>query len=70
MPGGATVSGLATWGIGHRVEGALLDAARARSVYESVVARMRDPGLVEHLGGDLLRARVFPIELRSRQRVG
>ncbi|GAB4208217.1 MAG: marine proteobacterial sortase target protein [Sandaracinaceae bacterium] len=69
VPEGATVSGFAMWVNGQRVEGELLDAAQARGVYESIVARMRDPGLVEHLGGNLFRARVFPIGPRSEQRV-
>jgi Ca-activated chloride channel family protein len=69
VPEGATVSGFAMWVNGQRVEGELLDAGTARSVYESIVARMRDPGLVEHIGGNLFRARVFPIGPRSEQRV-
>ena len=33
------------------------------------MARVRDPGLVEHVGGRLFRARVFPIPPNSEQRV-
>ena len=69
VPEGATVSGFAMWVNGQRMEGELLDAAQARSVYESIVARMRDPGLVEHMGGNLFRARVFPIAPHSEQRI-
>ncbi|MBX7191381.1 MAG: VIT and VWA domain-containing protein [Sandaracinaceae bacterium] len=69
VPEGATVSGFAMWVNGQRMEGELLDAGQARSVYESIVARMRDPGLVEHIGGNLFRARVFPIAPHSEQRI-
>lgn len=69
VPEGATVSGFTMWVNGQRMEGELLDAGTARSVYESIVARMRDPGLVEHIGGNLFRARVFPIEPHSEQRI-
>ena len=69
VPDGATVSGFAMWVNGQRMEGELLDSAQARSVYESIVARMRDPGLVEHIGGNLFRARVFPIAPHSEQRI-
>lgn len=69
VPERATVSGFAMWVNGQRLEGELLDSAQARSVYESIVARMRDPGLVEHIGGNLFRARVFPIAPHSEQRV-
>lgn len=69
VPDGATVSGFAMWVDGRRQEGELLDAGQARRVYEEIVARMRDPGLVEHIGGNLFRARVFPIQPRSEQRI-
>src|SRR5689334_19038330 len=62
IPPGATVSGFAMWVNGQRQQGELLDATQARSVYEAIVARARDPGLVEYMGGNLFRARVFPIE--------
>ncbi len=69
VPEGATVSGFAMWVNGQRMEGELLDSAQARAVYESIVARLRDPGLVEHMGGNLFRARVFPIAPHSEQRI-
>jgi Ca-activated chloride channel family protein len=69
VPPGAAVSGFAMWIDGQRIEGELLDAGQARGIYEQIVARMRDPGLVEHLGGSLFRARVFPIEPNSDQRI-
>src|SRR5438552_11788158 len=39
----------------------MMDATQARSVYESIVRRKRDPALIELAGHGLLRARVFPI---------
>jgi Ca-activated chloride channel family protein len=69
IPAGAAVSGFAMWVNGQRLQGELLDAGQARSIYEQIVARMRDPGLVESMGGNLFRARVFPIEPNSDQRI-
>ncbi|MCB9591297.1 MAG: VWA domain-containing protein [Sandaracinaceae bacterium] len=69
VPEGAAVSGFAMWVGGRRQEGELLDAGQARAIYEAIVARVRDPGLVEHMGGRLFRARVFPIQPNSEQRV-
>lgn len=69
VPEGAAVSGFAMWVNGERREGELLDAGRARQIYERIVARMRDPGLVEYMGGNLFRARVFPIPPHAEQRV-
>src|SRR5688500_12971981 len=61
IPPGATVSGFAMWVNGRRQQGELLDSAQARQIYEAIVARAMDPGLVEYMGGNLFRARVFPI---------
>jgi Ca-activated chloride channel family protein len=69
IPEGASISDFAMYIGGRRVQGELLEAARARQIYEDIVARMRDPGLVEHLGGNLFRARVFPIAPSSEQRI-
>jgi Ca-activated chloride channel family protein len=69
VPEGATVSGFAMWVNGRRVEGELLDSRTARTVYESIVSRMRDPGLVEYIGDNLFRARVYPIAPGAEQRI-
>jgi len=69
IPEGAVVSGFAMTVGGQRVEGELLDSGRARAIYETIVARMQDPGLVEHMGGRLFRARVFPIAPHGEQEV-
>lgn len=69
VPEGASVSGFAMWVNGRRQQGELLDSGQARAVYEAIVARMQDPGLVEHMGGNLFRARVFPIQPNSEQQI-
>ncbi|MHC4273181.1 MAG: VIT domain-containing protein [Planctomycetota bacterium] len=47
---------------GKLVKGEVLAAEEARRVYESIVRRTRDPGLIEFIGRRLLQMRVFPIE--------
>ena len=69
LPPGASVSGFAMWVDGRRVPGEVLEAGRARHIYESIVARVRDPGLVEFVGGRLFRARVFPVPPGGSQRI-
>ncbi len=39
----------------------LLDAAKARAIYESIVRRQRDPALLELTGTRMLKASIFPI---------
>jgi len=50
---------------GKMVEGEVLPADEARQIYESIVRRQKDPGLIEFIGRRLLRMRVFPIEPKS-----
>lgn len=69
VPRSASVSGFAVWVDGRRVPGEVLEAGAARRVYEGIVARVRDPGLVEQIGGRLFRARVSPIAPGASQRV-
>jgi Ca-activated chloride channel family protein len=51
------------------VEGEVLEASRAREIYNSIVRRRRDPGLLEYVGRSLFRARVFPIAPQKELRV-
>ncbi len=61
LPAGAAFQDLALSINGELVRGEVLDATQARSVYEEIVRKQRDPALVEYLGSGLLRARIFPI---------
>jgi Ca-activated chloride channel family protein len=54
---------------GRTMEAELLDADKARSIYEGIVRQLKDPALLEYAGQGLLRARVFPIEPRSEVKV-
>lgn len=69
VPDDVAVSEFAMWMNGKKVTGEVLEADKARSVYEGIVARMRDPGLLELAGKRLLRARVYPIPPRGEQKI-
>ena len=69
VPPGASVSGFAMWMNGKKVKGQVLERRRAAAIYHSIVRRLRDPGLVEYIGRNLFRARVFPIPARGRQKI-
>jgi Ca-activated chloride channel family protein len=62
LPRAAAVARFAMTMGGTIVEGEVVEATRARRVYEEIVSRRRDPGLLEWVGQGLYRARVFPIE--------
>lgn len=61
LPSGAVADGFTMTVGGKEVRGEVLDAGQARQVYESIVARRRDPGLLEYAGEGMLRARIYPI---------
>jgi len=61
LPSGAVVDGFVLSAGGIEMPGDVLDKGAARAVYESIVRRRRDPGLLEYAGRGLLRASVFPI---------
>lgn len=69
LPQGASIKKFSMWIGGVETEGELLDAPKARRIYEDIVRRMIDPALLEYHGSGLLKARVFPIEARSEKRV-
>ncbi|MFM8978897.1 MAG: VIT domain-containing protein, partial [Planctomycetia bacterium] len=69
LPAEASISGFGMWIGGELVEADVVERERARQVYEDILRRKKDPGLLEWAGGNLFQARVFPIEPRSEKRV-
>lgn len=69
MPKDARIDTFAMDVDGRMTEAELLDAARAREIYERIVRTARDPALLEYVGQGLFRVRIFPIEPRSEKRV-
>lgn len=43
------------------VQAEVLDPSKARSIYEGIVRRQRDPALLEHIGHGCIRARIYPV---------
>ena len=61
LPGEAVFSSYSLWQGDQELRGEAMDAAQARSIYETIVRQKRDPALIELAGQGLIRARVFPI---------
>lgn len=61
LPEGAAVSDFVMWVDGKAVHGEILEADEARTIYDDVVRRMKDPALLEYVGRKALKASVFPI---------
>jgi len=47
----------------------LLDATKARKIYEDIVRKMKDPALLEYADQGMFKVRIFPIEPHSKKRV-
>ncbi len=54
---------------GQMVEAELLDAGKAKKIYEDIVRQMRDPALLEYSNQSMFRVRIFPIEPGSRKHI-
>src|SRR5437870_4040095 len=69
VPRGASVNKFTMWVNGKEVDGEMVEAAKARQIYTDIVRRTQDPGLLEYIGNNLLRLRVFPIAPKSDQKI-
>ena len=70
LPRGASVSRFAMYVTpGQLVEGELIERQRAADVYQSIVTRRRDPAILEQIGDNLFKMRVFPIFPRDTKRI-
>lgn len=69
LPKGAAFENIELSINGEMIAGETMRAERARAVYEEIVRKLRDPALVEWMGHDLLRARIFPIQPGEEKRV-
>jgi Ca-activated chloride channel family protein len=69
VPKGASVNRFTMWVGGKEVKGELVEAKKARDIYNAIVRRTQDPGLLEYVGTNMLKMRVFPIPANSDQKV-
>ena len=54
---------------GKMTEAELLSAEKAKGIYEEIVRKAKDPALLEYVGRDLLKVRIFPIEPNSTKKI-
>ncbi len=51
------------------IEGELIEREQAAGIYQSIVSRQRDPAILEKIGDNLFRMRVFPVPARDTKRI-
>jgi Ca-activated chloride channel family protein len=69
LPEGAHIDKFAMDVNGKLTDAELLDAQKARAIYEEIVRKVKDPALLEYAGRDAFKARIFPIEPNSRKQI-
>ncbi|MHC5004319.1 MAG: VIT domain-containing protein [Planctomycetota bacterium] len=69
VPTGAAVSGFMFEGAASEPTATLMPAEEARRTYDQIVARVKDPALLEFAGYTLVRSSVFPVPPSGTQKV-
>lgn len=69
VPKGANVNKFTMWVGDTETAGELLDAKKANQVYTDIVRRTQDPGILEYMGNNLMRLKVFPVQPGKDQKV-
>ncbi len=69
VPEGAAVRSFTFAGAAKEPTAKLLPKAEAKTIYKSIVSKLRDPALLEFAGYNLVRSSVFPVPAGGTQRV-
>lgn len=54
---------------GKKMQAELLDATKARKIYEDIVRKLKDPALLEYSEQALFKVRIFPIEAKKEKHI-
>ncbi len=69
LPKGAALQDFYLWMNGKKTKGEILEKDKATNIYEGIVRRLQDPGLLEYIDSDVFRARVFPVPANGEMRI-
>lgn len=69
IPETAAIIEFAIWENGKKLVGEVRSREEARRIYDEIVRRQRDPGLLEYAGKDLFQASIFPIPPHSDKKL-
>ncbi|MGI9035271.1 MAG: VIT and vWA domain-containing protein [Pyrinomonadaceae bacterium] len=69
VPETASIVEFAIWENGKKLTGEVRGREEARRIYDDIVRRLRDPGLLEYAGKDLFQASIFPISPGSDKKL-
>ncbi len=69
IPEGAIITGFKMYISGKEYKAELLDAEQAKKLYQEIVAKAKDPALLEYTGRNIYTLKIFPIEPRSERKI-
>ena len=69
IPETASIVEFSIWENGKKLTGEVRTREEARRIYDEIVRRQRDPGLLEYAGKDLFQASIFPIPPNSDKKL-
>ncbi len=69
LPPETAVTYFAYWFKDEKVVARVVEKERAAAIYSHITSRMRDPALIEMVGKNKFRARIFPVEANADLRV-
>jgi Ca-activated chloride channel family protein len=69
IPETAAIVEFAIWENGKKLVGEVRSREEARRIYDEIVRRQKDPGLLEYAGKDLFQASIFPIPPNSDKKL-
>lgn len=69
IPETASIVEFSIWENGKKLVGEVRTREEARRIYDEIVRRQRDPGLLEYAGKDLFQASIFPIPGNSDKKL-
>ena len=69
IPGEGQVKDFYLYIDGKKVKGDMLDAREARTIYQDIVRKIKDPALLEYAGQGIFKTSIFPIEPKSERKI-
>ena len=69
IPETASIVEFAIWENGKKLVGEVRSREEARRIYDEIVRRQRDPGLLEYAGKNLFQASIYPIPPNSDKKL-
>jgi Ca-activated chloride channel family protein len=69
VPAGASVRQFAMWVDGQKVKGEMLKADRAKEMYTSIVRQTKNPAVLDYIGTDMLKLKVFPVPAQGDKKI-